>query len=99
MIARAECIYSIFPRILTMYFGVYVNFYFFLKKKKNIYIYIHIYIFIYLFYLLTWLYQILVASHGIRFPDQELNPGSLNCEQGVLATGTVHFKLCSILSC
>lgn len=86
----AECIYSIFPRILTMYFGVYVNFFFFPKKKI---------IYIYLFYLLTWLHQILVASCGIQFPDQELNPGSLHCEQGVLATGTVHFTLCSILSC
>ena len=92
MIARAECIYSIFPRILTMYFGVYVNFYFFLKKKN-------IYIYLYLFILFTWLHQILVVSHGIQFPDQELNPGSLHCEQGVLATGTVHFKLCSVLSC
>ena len=56
--------------------------------------------YIYLFILFTYLAAPdLVAAHGIQFPDQELNPGSLHCEQGALATETVHCKLCSVLLC
>ena len=31
--------------------------------------------------------ELLVAACGIVFPDQELNPGFLNWERGVSATG------------
>ena len=85
MIARAECVLSFLESLpCTLAYMLTI-----LKKRR----------YIYLFYLLTWLHQILVAEHGIQFPDQELNPGSLHCERGALATGSVHFKLSSILSC
>ena len=37
-----------------------------------------------------WLYQVLVKTCGILFPDQRLNPGppgSMHWEHGILATG------------
>ena len=37
--------------------------------------------------LFIWLCQVLVAAHGIQFPDQGLNPSPLHWELGVLATG------------
>ena len=37
-------------------------------------------------YLLIWLCQVLLARHGIEFPDQGLNMGLLHWECGVLAT-------------
>ena len=42
---------------------------------------------IYFCYLLIWLHWILVAACGTYFPDQELNPGPLLWETGVLAIG------------
>ena len=38
-------------------------------------------------YLFIWLCQVLVAACGISFPYQGLNPGPLNWELGMLATG------------
>ena len=38
-------------------------------------------------YLFIWLHWILVVAHGILFPDQGLNPGSLLWECRVSVTG------------
>ena len=46
---------------------------------------------------LFWLHWILDAARGIQFPDQGSNPGPLNWEHGVLATGPLRkFLFCSL---
>ena len=58
-------------------------------------------------YLLIWLCQVLLARHGIEFPDQGLNMGLLHWECGVLATrlpgkslgGSFNIKEVHDLSC
>ena len=37
--------------------------------------------------LLVVAYEVLLVACGIQFPDQEANPGTLNWEHAVLATG------------
>lgn len=39
----------------------------------------------FLFLIFIWLQQVLVAACGIYFPEQQLNPGCLHWECGVLA--------------
>ena len=39
-------------------------------------------------YVFIWLHGIFITEYRVQFPDQGLNPGPLNWERGVLATGS-----------
>ena len=46
---------------------------------------------------MIWLPSVLVAAHGIEFPDQGWNVGPLHWKLGVLATGPPGKSLWSFL--
>lgn len=43
-----------------------------------------------IYYLSIWLHQVVAAACGIKFPDQESNPGPLHWEYTILATCLDH---------